>query len=289
MPNESDDLDVEIESFIEDTFRNNVNVLETEQQLRLNAYVREQALLQVKLYWKKMRELALRVSKSEVPVTLSNQSTPENRRYTIHGVADIIEEENKTIIYDIKTHDPDYIKHNKEKYEAQLNIYAKIWKDVTGKNVDGTAVIATPVPNKIRFAIQEGNIPLLERSMAEWDPIIQLVCKEENVAETLAEFGRIVDCIENRQFDPVSLDVLNEAIAGGNTKFAVRICRNCDIRFACDSYRSYSLKQRSRSVDDIITLMKDLGDEKDVQKFRSLAFEEDEEKEFEASTAEIEE
>jgi hypothetical protein len=280
-----EELDAEIEAFLEERFLDNLSILETEGQLRLNAFVREQALLQVKLYWAKLKDLALRVTQSEVPISLSNLKTEEGRSYTIQGVADIVEEGDKNILYDIKTHDPDFVRHNIGRYEAQLNIYAKVWAERSGSAIDGTAVIATPVPGKLRYAIQDGEPEKIARALEEWNPVIPVTSDDSGVQKTLDEFSKTVDAIESCRFDPAPLSELEASFSGTST-FGRQVCRNCDIRFACDSYRAYALRQRRLSTDDLLELLRDLGDDKDAQAFKTLSFAEDEDKAFEESATE---
>ena len=90
--------DREIMQFIEQRFEDNLAVLETENQLRLNGYIKDQALKQVKLYWKKMKDTAQKVSETEVPLTLANQKTPSGRTFSIHGVVDIVQEDDETVL-----------------------------------------------------------------------------------------------------------------------------------------------------------------------------------------------
>jgi hypothetical protein len=283
----STDIDKEIEQFIEDSFYDNLAVVETENQLRVSSFVKEQALLQVKLYWQKLKDLAQKVTESEVPVTLSNQKTPKDRTFTINGVVDIIKEDQETVLYDIKTHDPDFVNHNKKSYEQQLNIYGSIWEKVNQAQLDKTAVIATPLPAKLRWALKEGSPAQIENAIHQWQPVIDLEYNQLNCKETLEEFGRIVDSIQDSDFTPPSVDELNTKLEGTKRKFAVKICRNCDIRFACDSYREYSTGRRTLSSDDLLYLIKDMGDDKDHLVFKNVSFEADVEKEFEASTEEI--
>ncbi|HUX38085.1 MAG TPA: PD-(D/E)XK nuclease family protein [Rectinemataceae bacterium] len=288
MSDADEALDAEIEAFLEERFADNLTILETEQRLRINAFVREQALLQVKLYWRKLRDLALRVTQSELPMTLSNQRTKEGRSFTISGVADIVEEGGKNILYDIKTHDPDFVVAHRERYEAQLNIYAKIWSDRNGATIDETAVIATPLPGKLKYALSEGNQAMYRRAMEEWNPIIPIGYREENVTKTLEEFAETVDDIESCRFDPPPVAALEAPMGAGRTVFGRKICRNCDIRFACESYRDYALKARRLSTDDLLGLLRELGDEGEADAFKTLALAEDVAKEFEASTVERE-
>jgi len=274
--------DEEIEAFIEERFYDNLAVIETENNVRLNSFVKEQALLQVKMYWKKLKELAKRVTQSEVPVTLSNLTTPTGRRFTINGIVDIIKEGESSVMYEIKTHDPDFVKHNKARYERQLNIYGSIWERVNCKKLDGTAVIATPLPPALRWALNEGTTKQLENAVAEWNPVIPLAYNDAERTDTLEEFGALVDKIEECRFDPPNVDVLKTRLAGGKTLFARKICQNCDIRFACDAYREYSIGRRTLSTDDLLYLIKDMGE--DNLTFKNVSFEADVQKEFEAST-----
>ncbi|MBN2532678.1 MAG: PD-(D/E)XK nuclease family protein [Spirochaetales bacterium] len=284
----SDDFDKDIEEFIENRFYDNLAVIETENKLRINSFVKEQALLQVKMYWEKLKELAKKVTQSEVPITLSNQTTPKGRNYTIRGVVDIIKEDNETILYDIKTHDPDFVRHNKENYEKQLNIYGSIWERINQKPLDRTAVIATPLPAKLRWALHEGTQAQIRNAVTEWEPVIPMEYNKNARDGTLEEFGEIVDNIQDCKFAPPPVVVLKTKMAGGKTIFARKICHNCDIRFACDSYREYSIGRRTLSTDDLIYLIKDMGNDRDNLTFKNISFEADVQKEFEASTEQVE-
>ena len=63
-------------------------------------------------------------------------------------MVDIVKEDDDTWMYDIKTHDAEYINANKEFYENQLNIYAHIWQNLRKEKLNHTAVISTHIPNK---------------------------------------------------------------------------------------------------------------------------------------------
>jgi hypothetical protein len=210
----SEKLDAEIEAFLGERFADNLSILEAEGQLRLNAFVRVQALLQVKLYWAKLKDLALRVTRSEVPISLSNLKTEEGRSYTIQGVADVIEEGDKNILYDIKTHAPDFVRRNIGRYEARLNIYAKVWSERSGSAIDGTAVIATPLPGKLRYALQDGAPEKIARALEEWNPVIPVTSDERGAQKTLDEFNKTVEAIESRHFDPAPLAELEASFPG---------------------------------------------------------------------------
>jgi hypothetical protein len=129
---------------------------------------------------------------------------------------------------------------------------------------------------------------MLKKALSEWNPIIPIGYREDNVEKTLTEFAETVDRIEDCSFDPVAVSVLESTMGSGNAIFGRKICRNCDIRFACESYRTYSLKQRRMSNDDLLGLLADLGEDSEIQGFKTLALEADNDKEFEASTREPE-
>lgn len=163
----SEGLDAEIEAFLEERFADNLSILEAEGQLRLNAFVWGQALLQVKLYWAKLKDLALRATQSEVPISLSNLKTEEGRKLYDPRRGRCHRGGRQNILYDIKTHGPDFVRRNIGRYEAQLNIYAKIWSERSGSAIGGTAVIATPVPAKLRDAMRDGTPEKIARALEE--------------------------------------------------------------------------------------------------------------------------
>jgi hypothetical protein len=64
-------------------------------------------------YWQKLKHVAEKVTDTEVRLVLPHQQTPQNRRFNIEGVVDILRDEGRTIMYDIKTHDVDYVRENR--------------------------------------------------------------------------------------------------------------------------------------------------------------------------------
>lgn len=147
-------------------------------------------------------------------------------------------------MYDIKTHDGDYVRQNRALYEKQLNVYAHIWQELRGQPLDETAVIATSFPERLEKAIKAGNPDEIVNAMEHWDPVIQIPLNKKNVKDTIADFGRVVDAIEDRTFAPAPLKVLQRK--EGGSLFATRVCRNCDARFSCSSYRAYASTSRAR-------------------------------------------
>lgn len=230
--------DAAIEGFIRETFEDNYQVLQLEASRSLTPDGRAAALQQVLLYWRKMRHVAENVTDTEVKLSLPGQRSPDGNDFSIHGVVDIVRDNDRTIMYDIKTHDEAYVRMNREFYEEQLNVYAHIWQELRGEPLDEAAVIATRYPRNIAQALESGDEQRLNALLANWDPLVPIPLNREQVEETIAEFGEVVDAIENSEFVPPPLAKLEEHIYRNET-FATRTCRQCDARFTCDTYRQY--------------------------------------------------
>ena len=131
--------EVDIEQFLRDTFEDNYRTLRLEGGHGLTPDIKDYAYQQVLRYWQKLKQVAENVTDTEVPLVLPNQQTPKKRHYNIEGVVDILREGSRTVMYDIKTHDGDYVRENRELYEKQLNVYAHIWQELRGQPLDETA------------------------------------------------------------------------------------------------------------------------------------------------------
>lgn len=236
--------DNDIEQFLSQTFEDNYGTLRLEGGHGLTPDIKDYAYQQVLRYWQKLKQVAESVTDTEVPLVLPNQQTPKKRQYNIEGVVDILREEDRTVMYDIKTHDGDYVRENRDLYEKQLNVYAYIWQELRGQPLDETAVIATSFPEKLEKAIKAGNPVEIIEAMEQWDPLIPIPFDKAHVKDTIADFGKVVDAIEDKTFSPAPLEVLKRK--DGASLFATRVCRNCDARFSCSSYRSYATTSRSR-------------------------------------------
>ncbi len=111
----------------------------------------------------------------------------------------------------------------------------------------------------------------LENALGAWEPVIPVPFNAARVDAFIREFGETVDLIENHEFEPPSVGQLRERLAGMKTVFAVAICRNCDARFSCSSYRSYALGSSSRSESTFRQYIEDLGDELELEETRIAA------------------
>ncbi len=226
---------------IEEAFERNLAELQADRGHALAPDVRATALNQVKLYWKRLREIAERVTNTEVRLSLPGQETTGGREFNIEGVVDIVRERDRTVLYDIKTHDADEIRGSLDEYAKQLNVYAHIWQGLRGERLDETAVICTRYPRAVEEALLGGDDAALEKAMATWEPVIPIPFDAKRVDEIIREFGGVVDRIEDHRFEPRDLATLKTREPGLRTVFAVAVCRNCDARFSCQSYRDYAL------------------------------------------------
>jgi len=231
----------EMEEFIRQVFDENFEQLRLESGHSIAPYTKETALNQVLLYWRKLRDIAENVTDTEVRLSLPGQESPRGREYSIEGVVDIVREQDRTLMYDIKTHDAEYVRANIELYEQQLNVYAKIWQELRQQPLDGAAIIATDYPEGVQEALASGDPGHMAYALENWEPVVPIEYDASRVYRTIVEFGQVVDAIEDGRFSPPSLDDLNVMMEGPRReRFATRVCRNCDARFSCSSYRQYA-------------------------------------------------
>ena len=170
-------------------------------------------------------------------------------------------------MYDIKTHDPVSIEVNKGRYEGQLNVYAHIYESLRGNKLDHTAIISTTLPAALREAISEGDESLIQEEFDKWSPIVEIPFDKEKEAATVKHFAEVVDKIEDGVFEPVPVEKLKKKYGGTSSVFATAVCRNCDARFSCESYREYAHVSGGRSVSNFRKYIEDLGDDFEVTEY----------------------
>ena len=231
--------DKEIFEHIEEIFQENYEVMQITAGSFLSDSIKRTALLQIIYYYKRLKKIADKVTHTEVKLTLPDQKTKDGRAFTIEGVVDIIKEDEDTWMYDIKTHDAEYIKGNKDFYEKQLNIYAYIWQKLRKEYLGHTAVISTALPINLRQAIQFQDENRIDVELEKWEPVIDMPYAEDRVDSTIEDFAKVVDCIENKEFVPPSSEKLKMKFEGTNTTFGTFVCRNCDSRFSCSAFRNF--------------------------------------------------
>ena len=251
------DSNASIEQLIRRFFEENYELLRLEGGRSLSPEVREAAWQQVRLYWLRLHELAAMITDTEVKLNLPGQITPKGRTFGIEGVVDIVREEGRTTMYDIKTHDLETIYGDLTLYEQQLNVYAHIWHHLRGQALDETAIISTGFPHAVREALSSSTPGQLEAELARWDPIVRIPFSEERLEETIRHFGAIVDSIEDGDFDPAPVAKLQSRSPGTRANFATQVCINCDARYSCDSFRTYHAQQGRRVVDTMMPYLAD--------------------------------
>jgi hypothetical protein len=266
---------IEIEERIIECFEKNFERLRLDSGHSITPEIKRQALLQVIMYYRKLKGIAETVTDTEVKLTLPQQISPNGNKFTVEGIVDIIRDDKKntTTMYDIKTHEADFVQANKNQYEKQLNVYTHIWQELRQQQLDSTAVVATQFPKKLKKALDDGDDVKIERELQEWNPVIEIPFSQSTVDETINQFACVVDKIEDGEFQPPSVAILNQVIIGTRQKFATRICRNCDARFSCNSYRDYA-SETSSFVNGFTEYISDLGANEDVENWTNTnAFE----------------
>ena len=101
-----------------------------------------------------------------------------------------------------------------------------------------------------------------------WNPLIDIPFNQENVEETIQEFGEIIDSIESRKFAPPSVKRLKSALPGKKYTFAVQVCRNCDARFSCSAYRNYVRSSASKADSLLKRYLNDFGSDLERENWR---------------------
>lgn len=263
----------EAEDQIRRFFERNLLELKAEGGHALAPEVRQTAFQQVLLYWRKLRSLAERVTDTEVKLSLPEQRTPRGRPFAIEGVVDIVREDGRTTMYDIKTHPPDEVRANAETYARQLNVYAHIWQGLRGESLDQTAIICTAFPEPITEALRSGDGVRLAAEMDQWEPVIPIPFDAQGVAGTVADFAAVVDRIEDHDFAPPSLAQLRDPLPGMRRPFGTAVCRNCDARFSCSPYRRYMQVASRASEATFRQYIEDLGPDTEREAYVAAALE----------------
>jgi hypothetical protein len=233
------DIDL-VEEYLREAFEENYELLRLEGAGALSPGSRLAAFHEVLAYWRKMRDIAQSVTDTEVKLTLPGQTTPGGRPFSIHGIVDIVREQGRTVMYDIKTHDADHVRDHTEEYEGQLNVYAYIWQHLRGEPLDETAVIATKCPERVREALLSEDSDHIAYALASWDPLVVIPFSEERVRETVSEFAAVVDAIEDGAFEARPASELGQRSDRTRRLVVIQLCADCDARFSCQSYRTYA-------------------------------------------------
>lgn len=262
----------EIEARLDSFFEENLKLVQLESGYRLSPESQNVARWQARLYWRRLREIAERVTDTEVKLSLPEQMTPRTKvKFGIEGIVDIVRENDRVVMYDLKTHEASYIRENKELYRQQLNVYAYIWKNLRGEPLDETAIICTTFPPEWKGILQDE--ARLAPALAAWEPVIDLDFAPDEAANTIRHFAEIVERIEAGEFAPAPVSQLKEHVPGTNSVFGRYVCRNCDARFSCSSYREYALGSSAPTERKFLDYYNDLGAEADREDFIDAALE----------------
>lgn len=261
--------DQQIEAFIRDALEQNFELLRLESGHALTTDVKDTALNQALLYWRKLKMVATTITETEVHLNLPGQKTPQGRVFGIEGIVDIVREDDRTIMYDIKTHEAEDVRRNIEAYERQLNVYAHIWQNLRGQPLDQTAVIATAYPEAVKAALASRDEARIQYELQRWNPLVEIEFSPEHVQELIADFGQVVDCIENGEFTPAPVEVLQGRKEDGERAFASRVCRRCDARFSCSSYRAFAASAGGRPELALRQYLEDFGSDLEQQDWLS--------------------
>lgn len=246
-----------IETLIRQWFADNLDALQRESGHRLAPAAQKAALHQVLAYWHKLGvSVADQVTETEVRLNLPGNKTPQDRLFNIEGIVDIVRSAERTVMYDVKTHDVEQVRGNTESYQRQLNVYAHIWQHLQGQSLDETAIICTALPRRVEAAVRayadyptDATAAALARELAQWEPIVPLPFDPATVQAMIADFAAVVDAIEAGAFAPPGPAQLKEKVyPGARVAFGVEVCRNCDARFSCDAYRQYARQGRPQAA-----------------------------------------
>jgi hypothetical protein len=114
---------------------------------------------------------------------------------------------------------------------------------------------------KLGFSRIQCRSPAFREALKAWRPVVTLEFDEKDVRDTIADFGRCVDDIEDGTFEPPPPEKLRQPLGASRRKgegaagprarpertFARTHWRNCDARFSCDSSRAYQEDEAGRS------------------------------------------
>ena len=261
----------DIEDFIKLRLKENLKLMQAETGQRVNQNVVIAAERQALAYWHTMHLLAENITETEVKLSLPECSTPKGRTFTIEGVVDIVQEDSGMSIYDIKTMPRDYVENNKLKFAMQLNVYAHILAGLKGYKVKKAAVIATAPSDALKRKFNTAPFEAFIGMLKSMDPFVEIPLDEASITDTITKFGEIGDLFQEGDFKPKSVgDLKRKDAEGGKTRqFGTDVCRNCDARFSCSSYREFrsipeNLKKVKRKDTNIWEFFTDCGEPLDV-------------------------
>jgi hypothetical protein len=231
----------EFERRLRDKFEDNYEYLKgLEGGHLVTESVKETAFLQVLYYYRRNKELIERITHSEVKLNLPEQRTPRlNYRYSIEGEVDIVREGDETYLYDIKTTDRQNVLDHIDQYRGQMNVYAYIYSKLQGNRLDKLALITTALPQELVAAINSQDQNRIGSLMRQWDPVVPMGYSEDEIEHFIQQFGKVVEHIEEGEFTAPPVERLSTHQGRRGSIFAIEVCRNCDVRFSCSSWKRF--------------------------------------------------
>lgn len=183
-------------------FESNYSTLSRSLKSYLAEAQRAAALRHVMDYKTRQEDKWDTIKQAEVDVSLVKDD------YILTGKIDLIRGKDNTVeIVDFKgekkpdIHNPE-IQKKLKKYQRQLEVYAHLVEERTGEKVS--------------------KMHLYYTGESSGNPNITFDYKKEKIDNTIKEFDKIVDKIENKDFDM------------SGTKKTDQLCGNCDMRFYCN-------------------------------------------------------
>jgi hypothetical protein len=146
-------------------------------------------------------------------------------------------------------------------------VYAHIWQKLRGQPLDKTAIISTAYPEGLKNAHLLNDQFRIQYELSKWNPLIPLDFDQKKVKEVVEDFANTVDAIEEKNFKPVPVETLQSKMEGTNALFGTRVCRNCDARFSCSSYRDYATSKGKGERGSFRKYFDDFGSDTDKEEW----------------------
>jgi len=223
-----------------DAFEQNFTILRHEYGHAISREMKESARKVIAAYGLKFFDIANRITETEFHLCLPDQITEQGRTYSLEGVIDIVSESDRSVVYDIKTHDIEYFKNDENRVQDQLNVYAHIWQKLRMKKVDSMIVLLLSFTRELKQKIgsldlcDARDIQTFQAMLEGWNPVKEFRYKEEECGRTIIDFGRTVDAIESHQFEAPDMKRLRAE--NGEPRSTLLMCERCDIRPGCPSH-----------------------------------------------------
>ncbi|MDI9348082.1 MAG: hypothetical protein QM538_06210 [Methylacidiphilales bacterium] len=269
---------------IREYFDNNVNEIKSQGSHTLNNHVITNAYIEVVAYWLKHEQMKNSIIASEEKIQENNINTTKGRVCSLQGVVDIMQYDDvemSAALFEIKTQPKEYLTDIAIQCEKQLSLCKEIWsKNINNKDksITNTYVISTSVPRHIKQEIKKLYLTpessssviqsnaTLDSFIRDWDPILQINTNAKLARETIADCKEIVDQIEDYKFNPPPPSVLKKVMPVSKRPFGSEVCRHCDVRFSCESYKAFVSSTNPKEIKDKI-LSDDTDTEFDIEMY----------------------